>query len=111
MVAQIATRRHIPAIATLPVGDAGSSGSWWFTTCDLDSDGREALSQRLGRPPSVGELAGWSAIRIAHLLSSHNPDAPRPDQRYFGASTFPKTAAIRYETTLEAQQTPPNQDE
>lgn len=68
LVAQIATRRHLPAVATSASEGLAATGSWWFVTCDWEDREPALLAERLGRPPSEWEAAGWSAARLAGLL-------------------------------------------
>ena len=68
LVAQIATRRHLPAIATSARGGLAATGSWWFVTCEWDDGESARLAEHLGRPPSEWEVAGWAAARVARLL-------------------------------------------
>ena len=68
LLAQIATRRQIPSITTLPPGDAGQTGSKWFVTCEIGQEEQGLLETKLGRPALAGELAGWSAAFVALAL-------------------------------------------
>ncbi len=68
LVAQIATRRHLPAIATSAQGGLAATGSWWLVTCEWHDSDSTRLAEHLGRSPSEWELAGWSAARVARLL-------------------------------------------
>ncbi len=68
LVAQIATRRHLPAIATSAEDGLAATGSWWFVTCEWQDGEAARLAEHLGRRPSEWEVAGWSATRIATLL-------------------------------------------
>ena len=68
LVAQVATRRHLPAVATSAQGGLAATGSWWFVTCKWEDRESAHLATRLGRPPSEWEVAGWSAVRIAGAI-------------------------------------------
>lgn len=68
LVAQIATRRHLPAIATAARGTLTATGSWWLVTCEWNDHDSALLARHLGRPPSEWEMAGWSAVQVATML-------------------------------------------
>ena len=65
LVAQIATRRHLPAVATAALA---ATGSWWLVTCDWEDRRPPDLAAALGRPPTEWEAAGWRAARVAASL-------------------------------------------
>lgn len=75
LVAQIATRRHLPAIATSAQGELAGTGSWWFVSCEWGDGEAARLAEDLGRPPTWWETVGWSAGRVA-LLLLEDPSKP-----------------------------------
>ncbi len=90
LVAQIATRRHLPAVATAGLA---ATGSWWLVTCDWDESPPAGLAAALGRPPTEWEAVGWRAARVAASLLEAPAEWVRPGSAWRGRLPEPCLAA------------------